>query len=82
MLSVYNDKRPTICFLCLGDEAFPTDDRVFPFHTSDDLTKHFKRKHLKQIRDDQKPECNVCRITLEYKMHLQHHAHSIHGTVS
>ncbi|KAF2453690.1 hypothetical protein BDY21DRAFT_417195 [Lineolata rhizophorae] len=62
MLSVYNDKRPTICFLCLGDEALPTDDR--------------------HIRDDQKPECNVYRITLEHKMHLQSHALSIHGTVS
>jgi hypothetical protein len=47
-----------------------------------DLTKHFKQKHLTNIKEGDRIECKVCQMSLQRKMHLQNHAESIHGTVS
>jgi len=54
MLSVYKEKRPKICFLCLGNEHLPIDKRVYSFKTPGDLSKHFKRKHLSNLCEDKK----------------------------
>jgi hypothetical protein len=32
--------------------------------------------------DDDRVECQVCRISLDKKTHFMNHAHKIHGTVS
>ncbi|ORX94402.1 kinase-like domain-containing protein [Clohesyomyces aquaticus] len=45
-VSVYEDIRLIICFLCLGNNKLPTQSRTYSFYTSGDLSKHFKRKHL------------------------------------
>ncbi|KAF1809568.1 C2H2 finger domain protein [Eremomyces bilateralis CBS 781.70] len=82
MLSVFKDKRPTICFLCLGNVALPLAIRVYSFSTSSDLGKHFRRKHLSNITDGERIDCRVCKMSLSCKMHLQSHAKKIHGTVS
>lgn len=82
MLSVYKEKRPKICFLCLGNENLPIDKRVYSFRTSGDLSKHFRRKHLSNLGVNQRIECKLCSVSLEHKMHLQNHALSIHRTVS
>lgn len=82
MLSVYEETRPRICFLCLGNGALPLEARVYPFNKAGDLSRHFRRKHLSNIQEDDRLECKVCAITLEGKMHLQRHAIDIHGTVS
>ena len=81
MLSVFKEKRPTICFLCLGNENLHLAKRVCSFSTPSDLGKHFRR-HLSKIEDGEKIECKVCKMSLEHKMHLQRHAVEIHGTVS
>jgi len=81
MLSVFKEKRPTICFLCLGEENLPFEKRVYSFARPGDLTKHFKRKHLANHKGD-RIECKVCQMSLQHKMHLQNHAERIHGTVS
>jgi hypothetical protein len=80
MLSVLKDKRPTICFLCLGNEIAPLAKRMYSFSTSGDLSKHFKRKHLSNIKDHL--ECKVCKLDLEHETHLRNHALAVHGTVS
>jgi hypothetical protein len=82
MLAVYQQKRPTICFMCLGEPGLPFNKRVYSFATPGDLTKHFKRKHLANHRGGDRLECKVCRMSLDHKMHLQNHAVKIHGTVS
>ncbi|KAF1814282.1 hypothetical protein P152DRAFT_465179 [Eremomyces bilateralis CBS 781.70] len=82
MLSVFKEKRPTICFLCLGNVALPLTTRVYSFSIPSDLSKHFRRKHLSNIRDGERIDCRVCNILLNCKMHLQNHAMKIHGTVS
>lgn len=82
MLSVFTEKRPLICFVCLGRKSLPIEKRVYAFASPGDLTKHFKRKHLSQIKERQRPERNVCPMQLKHKMHFQNHAFSIHDTVS
>jgi len=85
MLSVYikdPKERPTVCFMCLGNEGAPLAVRIYSFSSPGDLTKHFKKKHLKKVEEGEVPECKICSILLDHKMHLQNHALRIHGTVS
>jgi hypothetical protein len=39
--------------------------------------KHFKRKHLAQIKRGDRFGCKICRMTLRHKQRLQNHAESI-----
>ncbi|KAH8585592.1 hypothetical protein B0O99DRAFT_696323 [Bisporella sp. PMI_857] len=82
MLRVFQDERPTICFVCLAEESLPFEKRVYSFASPGDLTKHFKRKHLSNIKEGDRIKCKVCRMSLQRKMDLQSHALRIHGTVS
>jgi hypothetical protein len=81
-VKVYKEPRPRICFLCLGNENLPVDERTYEFYSSGDLTRHFKRKHLQYVGSVEFLECKLCQVALEDKMHLQRHALEIHGTVS
>lgn len=90
-LSVFIDKpeqRPRRCFLCIGVALLiPLDnpcveDRIQEFYMLGDLSKHFRRRHLSQLRDNEQPVCQVCDMTLLHEMHLQNHALRVHGTVS
>ena len=82
MLSVFTEKRPTICFLCLGEQSLLFEKRTKSFASPGDLTKHFKRKHLSNIQEGDRIGCKICRMSLEHISHLRNHAESIHGTVS
>lgn len=90
-MSVFIDhpkQRPRRCFLCIGAAlSLPPDDprvedKIGEFYTPGDLSKHFRRRHLSQLRDDERPICQVCDMTLSHKTHLQQHAILVHGTVS
>ncbi|KAK1658505.1 C2H2 finger domain-containing protein [Colletotrichum godetiae] len=90
-LSIYarnTTERPKRCFVCIGQaHSLPpndprVDDLIQEFYSSNDLTRHFKRKHLSKMKDHDKTECKVCKMPLEHKMHLQNHAFTTHGTVS
>ena len=81
-LSVYQKKRPMICFLCLGNQNLPMSKRIYSFSTPSDLSKHFQRKHISNLKEGEEITCNLCKISLQHKMHLQNHAMKIHGTVS
>ena len=81
-VSVYKEKRPTICFMCLGNEKSPIEKRIYSFHTSGDLSKHFKQRHLAKIKGGEGVGCDLCYVRLDNKMHLQRHAYDVHGTVS
>ncbi|EFY90641.1 hypothetical protein J3458_013381 [Metarhizium acridum] len=80
-------QRPRRCFLCVGAAlSLPPDDprvedKIQEFYTSGDLSKHFRRRHLSQLGDNERPVCQVCNMTLAHKMHLRNHAISVHGTV-
>jgi hypothetical protein len=75
-LSVFKEERPTICFLCLGEKLIKS------FAKPGDLSKHFKRKHLRHVSDRDRLECKVCQMPLKHVAHLRNHAQSVHGTVS
>ncbi|KAH7111302.1 hypothetical protein B0J11DRAFT_543455 [Dendryphion nanum] len=79
---VYKEKGPTKCFVCLGDESLPAEQRLQSFSTSTDLSKHFKRRHLKYVGEAELFTCRLCLICLDGKMHVQRHAIEIYGTVS
>ena len=81
-VSVYKEERPKICFLCLGNERLPLAQRIHSFSTPGDLTKHFGRKHLKNIKSSEGLSCNLCKVFLADKKHLQRHAEKIHRTAS
>lgn len=82
-------ERPRRCFVCIGQAwCLPADDEprlselIHEFYTPNDLTKHFKRKHLSKVADRDQVDCKVCDMALNNKMHFQRHAIEIHGTVS
>lgn len=81
-------ERPRRCFVCVGAAlSLPPDDPrieelTHEFYTPGDLSKHFRRRHLSTLQANDSSECRVCDMTLEHKMHLQNHAHLVHGTVS
>lgn len=90
MLSVYtNNKKDRLrrCFFCVGKaRSLPSEDPLVQelireFYTSGDLSKHFRRKHLKHLDDKESSHCAVCDVKLKDKMHLQRHALDVHGTV-
>ncbi len=76
------DKRPTICFLCLGNPALPIRERVVSFATPGSLSRHFLRKHVRKLQDWEHIDCRICDMRLEHRQHLQNHAERFHGTVS
>jgi hypothetical protein len=82
MQLVYQEKRPTICFLCLGNQNLQMSKRIHSFTTPGDLSKHFRRWHISNLKNGKEITCNLCNISLQDKMHLQNHAMKIHGTVS
>ena len=81
-------ERPRICFDCVGKALSlapddpEIDNLIHEFYTSGDLTKHYKRKHLRHIGETDRPACKVCKMSFQRKSILQNHALSVHGIVS
>ena len=82
IVAAYEEKRPRICFLCIGNEKKPVEERIHAFSTPGDLSKHFKRQHLRYIEENDTITCPICKVLLDSRSHLQDHALSVHGTVS
>jgi hypothetical protein len=80
--SVTTDKRPTICFACLGNPNLTIWERVVSFANPGCLTRHFMRKHVRRLGVNEPTECRICDVRLEHRMHFQSHAEKFHGTVS
>ncbi|KAH7111279.1 hypothetical protein B0J11DRAFT_193650 [Dendryphion nanum] len=64
-VAVYKEKRPTICFVCLGDESLPMERRLYSFSSPTDLSKHLKRGHLAYIGEADSFTCDLCRVCLD-----------------
>ena len=82
ILSIKKDKRPTICFLCLGNPPLPIRERAVSYATPGSLTRHFKRKHVSKLEEWELWICWMCDFKLEHRQHLQNHAERFHGTFS
>lgn len=80
--SIKTDKRPTICFLCLGNPALPIRERVVSYSTPGSLSRHFLRKHVRKLKEWEQIDCRICDVRLKHRHHLQNHAERFHGTVS
>ena len=65
-LSVYQEKRPAICFLCPGNQNLPMSKRIHSFNASGDPSKHFRRKHISNLKEGEEITCNLCKISLQH----------------
>lgn len=90
LLSVFiknEEDRPRRCFICVGKAcSLPPGDPlaqelIHEFFMPGDVTKHLRRKHLGNLKDDESSVCPACDMKLDHKMHLKAHALKIHGTV-
>jgi len=82
ILSIKTDKRPTKCFLCLGNPALTLRERVASYATPGSLSRHFLRKHVRKLEEWEQIDCRICDVRLKHRQHLQNHAERFHGTVS
>ncbi|KAF2416545.1 hypothetical protein EJ08DRAFT_600411, partial [Tothia fuscella] len=82
LLSVFKEKRPTRCFVCLSNENLPLHIRVHCFGTSSDLSKGFRRRPFSQIKGGENIRYEVYTISLEQKMQFQRHVVDIREIVS
>jgi hypothetical protein len=47
--SVISDKRPTKCFLCLGNPQVSIRERIRNYTTPGSLSRHFHNRYVKKI---------------------------------
>lgn len=80
--SVMKDHRPLFCFICLGQPDLDFSQRVQKFSSHGDVTKHIKRKHLKNFVTSTIIACNVCNEKFTEVVHFQRHANDFHKTVT
>jgi hypothetical protein len=76
------DKRATVCFICLGNERLSVGNRIFAFKTPEGLSKHFGTAHLSKVGRKQDVKCMLCELWLYGREHLQRHALEKHKTSS
>jgi hypothetical protein len=81
ILSIKTEKRPIICFLCLGNPKLPISKRVFSFSSPGCLNKHFRDRHVKKLKTGQKIDYKHYNVNLVHRIHLQSHAEKFHGTI-
>jgi hypothetical protein len=82
VLSIKTDKRPTKCFLCLGNPNLTIRERAVSYATSGSLSRHFLGKHVKKLEKGNNIECRICNISLKDRVALLIHGERFHGTVS
>ena len=80
-LSVQTEKRPQICFLCVGNPALPKPDRMKKYATVGSLSRHFRR-HVVKLQKGKIIDCPICDVKGMNRTYLQNHAEFCHGTVT
>jgi hypothetical protein len=80
--SVRRDKRPKVCFLCLGSPRLSMDKRVREYVTVGSLTRHFLRHHVNKLQTGMQIDCQICDVKMVHRMDLLNHAETSHGTVT
>jgi hypothetical protein len=63
--------------MSLGPDDPSVKDLIREFYTSSAVSKHFRSRHLKNVDDDDKVGCQVCRMLLDNKTHFRNHAHKV-----
>lgn len=68
-------QRPMICFLCVGNPGLPMEKRTRKYSTPGSLSRHVRQTHVRpRWPEGRTIKCNICRVELENKRHLMHHA--------
>jgi len=80
--SIKGDKRPTICFLCLGNPSLTLRERIASYATSGSLNRHFLRKHVSKLQEAGHNSCQICNVRLENRVQMLVHGERFHGTAS
>jgi hypothetical protein len=80
--SLKTDKRPKVCFVCVGNPHLTLRERVVPYATPGSLSRHFFKRHVKKLEDGTHIDCSICNIRMENRIALLIHAEKFHGTVS
>lgn len=79
---IKTDKRPKVCFCCIGNPHLTMRERVAEYSTPGSLSRHFVRKHVSKMQDGQFIDCMDCDVRLKTRIELLIHAERFHGTVS
>jgi len=82
ILSIKTERRPTKCFICLGNPSLTLRERVASYATPGSLSRHFFKKHVKKLEDGAHIDCRICDVRIEYRIALRIHAERFQGTVS
>jgi hypothetical protein len=82
IILVYKERRLKIYFIYLGNEKLPIGNYIYLFHTPGDLSKYFRRTYLSNLSKNEQIECKIYSVILDYRMALQNHATTVHGTIS
>jgi hypothetical protein len=82
VLSIKTDKRPTKCFLCLGNPNLIIRERAVSYITPGSLSRHFLGKHVKKLEKGNYIKYRICNISLKDRVALLIHGEGFHGTVS
>ena len=80
--SIKTDKRPKVCFCCIGNPHLTMRERVATYATTGSLSRHFRRKHVTKMDAGKFIDCMDCNVRLKTKQDLLIHAETFHGTVS
>jgi hypothetical protein len=80
--SIKTDKRPKVCFACIGNPHLTIGERVAEYSTPGSLSRHFVRKHVSKLQAGQFIDCMDCDIRLKTRKELLIHGERFHGTVS
>ncbi|KAI7968399.1 hypothetical protein EIK77_000034 [Talaromyces pinophilus] len=80
--SVMNDTRPKYCFICVGNPNLDIEKRTQKFYEHGDVTKHIRRKHLKNMTVIESPTCRIHSETFPHAQAFQRHAIDTHSTVT
>jgi hypothetical protein len=80
--AVMNDTRPKYCFICVGNPNLDIEKRTQKFYEHGDVTKHIRRKHLKNMTVAESPACRIHSETFPHTQAFQRHAIDTHSTVA
>ena len=80
--SIKTDKRPKVCFVCIGTPHLTMRERVAEYATPGSLSRHFVRKHVSKLENGQYVDCMDCDVRLKTRKDLLIHAETFHGTIS
>jgi hypothetical protein len=82
IVSVKTDKRPKVCFLCLGNPRLPINQRVKEYATVGSLSRHYLRHHINKLGIGKQIDCQIYNVKIVHRVHLLNHTKTIHRTIT